>query len=275
MTAIVSEADEEVVALSVTEKRPTIATVWTLLVQAMLNPEDCDPFRPRQVQVRPEAKLGGLRAFLSAAGIGFALDDDLELIDDLFAQLNEDFHEDYDRCLLDMPGVTPALVRNAFQAAAAFYHRSPWKRAADAVVCLDCSSWSISWYAAITGAGNTKPGLVLSRELDTVKRIRRGQLSSRMARTTSALAVVFGSKRQMTETNLAMVKQYKLPVAGPRAYPVFIAQEPGSVVRPPFDHELQLLAGVLQAVPTFLNVRRPAKTAKVTLPSGEWELLNL
>lgn len=188
MTAVVSEADEEVVALTMTEKRPTVAAVWHLLVQAMLNPEDCDPFRPRQVQVRTEASLRSLRPLLSAVDIGLALEDDLDLIDDLFAQVDEDHHEDYDRCLLDMPGVTPSMVRSAFRAAAAFYRKAPWKQAKNAVIRVDCPCRNDSWYAAITGGGNTKPGLVLSRELDTVKRLRQGKQPNRKTRSASALA---------------------------------------------------------------------------------------
>jgi hypothetical protein len=273
ITAAVSEADEEVVLITLTPTRPPVRRVWDMLAEAMLHPEDSCPSRPGQVQVRGDRRLRGLGSILRAVDIQLSLADDLDLIEDLFEQLNEDNGEAYERCLLDMPGVTPRMVKSVFQAAAAFYRRAPWKKAANAVR-IEWPEGDGAWYAAVTGSRVTTPGLVLSESLETVQRIREGNLSDKKARSASALAIVFGRKKQLIETDREMVQQYELPVAGPRAFPVFFRQEPGPVMRPPFARELQLLDGCLRTIPRFLTAgnRTSARPFEARVPAGAIQL---
>jgi len=270
ISAIVSEADEEVVAISAGHQRPAMRAIWDLLARTMLDPDDGCPYRPAQVKVRA-AGLRGLRPMLGAVNIDLVLDDELDLIDDLFAQLTTDDGESYERCLLDMPGVTQGGVHSLFEAAAAYYRKAPWKKAG--VVRVD---WPASppWYAALTGRGETTPGLVLAQDLETAERIRKGKLSDRKARAASVLALLFGGKRQLAESDLEMVLQYQLPVAGPRAYPLIFRQEPGDRLRPPVDWEVQLLDGCLRALARFLARRKSARPfeTRLVLPSGAVQL---
>jgi hypothetical protein len=266
ISAIVSEADEEVVAITGSDRRPAIRAIWDLLTRTMLDPDDGYPSRPAQIEVRA-GRLRGLRPMLNSVDIELVLADELDLIDDLFAQLTEDEGEDYDRCLLDMPGVTPPAVRSLFQAAAAFYRKAPWKQAG--VVQVDRPACS-PWYAALTGRGGTTPGLVLSEDLEAANQVRRGELSDRKARTAFVLALLFGSKRQLVDSDLEMIQQYKLPIAGPRAYPMVFCQEPGERLRPLFDSEVQFLDACLRALPRFLGRRKGADQfeTQVALATG-------
>jgi hypothetical protein len=278
LAAAVSEEDEAVVAMIRTDRRPPIRTIWKMLVEAMLDPEVGCPHRPAKVQVRADRRLRSLGPFLHAVDIEFALADDLELIDDLYEQLTEDHGAGYDRSLLDMPGVTPRLVKSVFRSAASFYRRAPWKRTGNRVVRVEWPGRvDVPWFATVTGIHGTTPGLLLSESLETVNRIMQGNLSDKKARAASALAIVFGPRKHMFETDLEMVKQYKLPIAGRRAFPLFFRQEPGPLMRPPFDEELQLLDGCLRTMPRFLMASRRASArtfeVKVALPTGEVKLV--
>jgi hypothetical protein len=166
-----------------------------------------------------------------------------------------------------MPGVTPPVVRSLFQAAAAFYRATPWKKAR--VVRIDRPAWP-TWYAALTGKSRTTPGLVLAENLATARRIQQGTLSDRKSSAASMLAVLFGSKRRLAPSDLEMVQQYQLPVAGPRAYPLLVCQEPGVRLRQPFDSEVQLLDGCLRALSRLPAGEKAAGPfeMQVPLPSG-------
>jgi hypothetical protein len=228
--------------------------------------------------VRADRRLHGLGRLLHAVDITFALADALELIEDLYEQLTEDHGATYDRSLLDMPGVTPGMVKSVFKSAASFYRRAPWKMAGNDMVGVEWAGrGDVPWFAAITGRNGTTPGLLLSESPDTVKRIMQGNLSDKKARSASALAVLFGPRKLMIETDLEMVKQYQLTVAGPRAFPLFFRQEPGSRMRPPFDLELQLLDGCLRTITRFLTARSTTSTrpfeVKVALPTGAMKLV--
>jgi hypothetical protein len=267
--AIVSETDEEVVAISLTETRPAVRKVWDILAGAMLQPEHGCPYRPVQVQAHTSRRLRGLGPILRAVDIRLSLAGDLDLIDDLFEQLSEDQNDGYDRCLLDMPGVTPRMVKSVFRTAAAFYRRAPWKNTRHGVIRVE---WPVCgdspWFASVTGRRGATPGLVLSESPETVKRIMAGGLSDKKARSASALAIVFGRKKQMIDTDLEMVQQYKLPVAGPRAFPLFFRQESGVPLRPPRDRELQLLDGCLRTIPRFLTAGSRTNVRSFALPTG-------
>ncbi|MBY0525283.1 MAG: hypothetical protein K2R98_17890 [Gemmataceae bacterium] len=270
--AVVSEADAAVVAIARTDERPTVRSIHSVLVEAMLHPEDGLAYRPGQFQLRADRPLRGLGPLLRTVGVDVTVVDDLDLIDALFEQLNEDDGEGYARCLLDMPGVTPPMVRSLFQSAAVFCRRMPWKNATAPIQVEWPASTNGPWYAAITGARGTTRGLALSESLETVHLIDQGKLTDRKARAATAMAIVFGGKKAMIDSDLEVVEQYQLPLAGPRAYPLVFCQEPGPRMRPPLDWELRLLDGCLRAILKFLKTRTRGSAkpleVEVTLPTG-------
>jgi len=274
IVAVVSEKDEELVALALMKKQPTARYVYDCLSRAMLHPENSIPRRPSHVQVRADRRLRGLAPLFALVGIDLVVTDELDLIDGVFEQLNEDRYEGYQRCLLDMSGVTPPIVRSLFQAAAAFYRQSPWKKARGGLIRVHSPQCATDWYAVVMARDGKTPDLILSSNLEVAERIRRGDLSGKKARSASILAVAFGGKNDILESDLEMIQEYGLQVASRNAYPLLFRQEPGKLIRPPLDWELELLDGCLRTMPKFL--KRPTNPkpfeATVTLSNSQLKL---
>jgi hypothetical protein len=169
------------------------------------------------------------------------------------------------------------MVKSVFRSAANFYRRAPWKKAGDVVVRVECPVRGDGpWFAAVAGGAKMMPGLFLAESQDTVRRLREGRLTDKKASSASILAIVFGQKKQIIDADLEMAQQYKLTVAGPKAFPLFLRQEPGPLTRPPFDLELQFLDGCLRAIPRFLGRKRSSDrplSIEVPLPAGALQLI--
>jgi hypothetical protein len=144
---------------------------------------------------------------------------------------------------------------------------------------VQCSKFASGpWYAVLMGQGRMACGLVLYDSLETLTRIKQGDLTEEAsARLTAALAVVFGEPDDLPPADLAAARRHDWKVAGPKAYPSVYRKEPGLAMRRPLAWELELLEGCLRAVPEFVT-RHPQDDPtrqEVTVPvsSGELKLV--
>jgi hypothetical protein len=168
------------------------------------------------------------------------------------------------------------MVKGLFEAAAFYYRQAPWKKIGERTMKVECLKFdSGPWYAVTMGEAGLTVGLVLYDSLETLERIRRGDLSDEESgRLTSALAVIFSGKEDLSEADLEAVEQYRWKVAGPKAYPSIYRKERGLTMRPPLAWEVELLEGCLRAIPEFVKApkkRRPAPT-KINVPVATGEL---
>jgi hypothetical protein len=240
----------------------------------MTKPAEGKPHRPTEVLLGKEDPMVGVQARLADLGIGVRVSDELPRIDQVFEDLTEQLAGDRQPGILDMPSVTPRMVRGLFEAAAEYYRQAPWKKVGERTIRVECSKFECGpWYAVLVGQGGFAAGLVLYDNLETLNRIRHGDLSEEEnARMTSALAIVFGEKDNLPEADLEAVEQYGWKVAGRKAYPAVYRQEPGLTMRPPLVWELELLEGCLRAVPDFVKHPSTVHEIAVAVANGELPL---
>lgn len=140
----------------------------------------------------------------------------------------------------------------------------------------ECSKFSSGpWYAVLLGQGGMTRGVVLYDSLETLNRIKQEDLTEEEnARLTAALAVIFGSKKDLVASDQEAIRQYHWKVASGKAYPSVYRKEPGLSMRPPLAWELELMEGCLRAVPDFVSRRRQDDPAKeeVAMPVASGEL---
>src|SRR4051794_27729490 len=282
MIVVVSRTAGHILAFELAHEPPTASQVWQTLAKALTEPAAGEPHRPTEVQVRPDERVVPLHSVLSDLGIDFTATHALDQAAEVFEELAEELVGHGRSGLLDMPGMTPEAVGRFFEAAAGFHRQAPWKKMGERVIHVECAKYSSGpWYAVVMGQGGMACGLVLYDSLETLNRVRQGDLTEEEnARRTSALAVVFCSKEDLPAADLEAARQHGWKVAGPKAYPSAYRKEPGLSMRPPLAWELELMEACLRAVPAFVNRRRqevsePAKEVakgQSQGPHGEEEM---
>lgn len=278
MVVVASEAHDQVLAYEIMHRTATEMDVMKNVLRAIVKPAKGKPHRPTQVQIRPEEPLLSVFPRLTDLGIGIHETEDLDLIDQVFEQLHEEITGDHQPGILDMPSVTPRMVKALFEAAAFFYRRAPWKRIGERTIKVECAKFpSGPWYAVMMGQAKLAPGLVLYDSLETLRRIRKGDLADEeSARISAALAVIFSEKEDLPEADLEAVELYRWKVAGKKAYPSVYRKEKGMTMRPPLAWEVELLEGCLRLIPEFVKAPKTKGTerleVKVSVAMGELPL---
>lgn len=272
MIVVASDTQDAILAFELVPYTPTADDVWKNVVKAMTQPAEGKPHRPTEVLLGKEAPMVGLQTRLAALGIGVRVSDELPRIDQVFEDVTEELAGDRQPGIIDMPSVTPRMVRGLFEAAAEFYRQAPWKKVRERTIRVECSKFESGlWYAALMGQGGFAAGLVLYESLETLNRLKQGDLSEEEnARLTSALGIIFGEKDNLPEADLEAVEQYGWKVAGRKAYPVVYRKEPGLAMRPPLVWELELLEGCLRAVLDF--VKHPSTVHEIAVAVAKGEL---
>jgi len=279
MIVVVSRTAGHLLAFELAHEPPTASQMWQTVAKSMMEPAAGEPHRPTEVQVRPEERVVPLHSVLSDLGIDFTATHTLDQMDEVFEELAEELLGQREPGLLDMPGMTPEAVGSFFEAAAGFYKLAPWKKIGERTIKVECARFTSGpWYAVLMGQGGMTCGLVLYDSLETLNRIKQGDLTEEEnARLTSALAVVFGNNKDLPAADLDAARQYGWKVAGPTAYPWVYRKEPGLSMRPPLAWELELLEGCLRAVPEFVNRHKQDDPAReeftVPVASGELKLV--
>jgi hypothetical protein len=179
--------------------------------------------------------------------------------------------------LLDMPGVTPALVGSFYEAAAFFFRQAPWKKVGyEAAIKVECARFqSGPWYAVLMGQSGLTMGLALYEDLEALRRLWAGDRADEdNARQTVGTSVTFGEEWDIPVADLEAAKRHGWQVARPDAYPEVFHKERGLALRPPLAWELELVEGCLRAVPGFVERRKQDDPARegVTVPAASGQL---
>ena len=278
MIVVFSQTDGQALTLELAQEEPAGQDLWETLLEAMQQPEEGEPHRPTEVQVRAQTWRDDLTPRLAALGVECTAAADLEQTDAIFAGLADRLAGGLtggQAGLLDMPGVTPQAVGSFFDAAALFHEQAAWAKVGERSIEVTCPRFeSGPWYAILMGQGGMARGLVLYDNLETLQRIQSGMLSEEEnARLSACLAVVYGEAEDLPLADVEAAQQHGWRVAGPDAYPSVYRMEPGLSMRPPLAWELTLLEGCLRALPEFVRKKtRRLEPLTLAVPTGGGEL---
>lgn len=276
MIVVVSRTAGHVLAFEPSQEPPTASQMWHALVKALTEPATGQPHRPTEVQVRPAERIVPLHSVLSDLGIDFTATHALDQMDEVFEALADGLAGQGQPGLLDMPGMTAEAVGSFFETAAGFFRQAPWKKSGERTIKVECAKFTSGpWYALVMGQGGMACGLVLYDSLETLDRIKQGDLTDEEnARLTTALTVIFGNKEDLSEADLEAAQHYGWKVAGRKGYPSVYRKEPGLSMRPPLVWEVELLEGCLRAIPDFVkrHHRVDAAREEVTVPVASGDL---
>jgi tetratricopeptide (TPR) repeat protein len=274
---VTSRSNDLVLAHEMPEETPPAALLWDALVQAMQHPAAGEPHRPTELQVRPDERWEALRPHLDEIGIGLAVAEELDQMEVVFQGMCEHVCGKPKPGLLDMPGVTPALVGSFYEAAAFFFRQAPWKKVGyEAAIKVECARFqSGPWYAVLMGQSGLTMGLALYEDLEALRRLWAGDRADEdNARQTVGTSVTFGEEWDIPVADLEAAKRHGWQVARPDAYPEVFHKERGLALRPPLAWELELVEGCLRAVPGFVERRKQDDPARegVTVPAASGQL---
>ncbi len=254
-TILVIDRDHDLIlANEMISETPTAEGLWQGIVRAIQQPVVGEAHRPSQIEVRA-AWAEGLRPRLEAIGIECVVSEELGLLDHVLEELNQHMAGGpLLSGLLDVPGMAVDQVQSFFDAAAAFYRRAPWRSVAwDAVIQIKCDKFqSGPWYALVMGQSGMVLGIAMYEELDVLYATLDNAGDEEVLRRTSAISMLFGEAFEMPFADLDAIEAHAWPVAAPEAYPHAYRINPGLAIRPLLPWELELLEGVLRAIPVFV-----------------------
>jgi tetratricopeptide (TPR) repeat protein len=275
-----SRSNDLVLAHEMLEEIPPAAKLWDMLVQAMQHPAAGEPHRPTELQVRPDERWESLKPHLDEIGVGMTVAGELDQMEVVFNALCEHVCGKPKPGLLDVPGVTPERVGSFYEAAAYFFQRAPWKKVGyEAAIQVECDRFqSGPWYAVLMGQSGLTIGLALYEDLKALKRLwAQDHTDEDNARQTVATSVTFGEEWEIPVADLEAARMHGWKVARPDAYPEIFHKERGLTLRPPLAWELELMEGVLRAVPDFVDRHKQDDSTRdeflVPVTSGELKLV--
>jgi tetratricopeptide (TPR) repeat protein len=271
---VINRSDDLVLAQDLTLEEPTPEWFMERVRRAIQQPLVGEPHRPGVIEVRSEAYRDLLKTHLDPVDVECVLAEQLDQLDTVYRELAKHFAgPNAMAALVEVPGVSAVQVGSYFAAAAEFYRRAPWRLVAGEVpieVRTD-KFQSGPWYAVVMGQSGMTLGLALYEDRQVLSEILTGAGSDEENfRRTSAISLTFGEAFEMAPADLDAAERHGWEIAGPEAYPCAMRVNPGNAVRPPLAWELELLAGVLRAIPDFLA--RKEKNTTVTVPAAAGEL---
>ncbi|HZU36634.1 MAG TPA: hypothetical protein VFA18_12025, partial [Gemmataceae bacterium] len=252
---VIDRNHDLVLAHTIAEERPSAKHVWDTLVQAMQHPLVGTSHRPTELQVKPDEDWESLRPHLEEIGIRLTMAEQLPEMEVVFDGLCEHVCGKRRPGLLDVPGVTPALVSSFYDAAASFFQQAPWKKVGyESALRVECDKFqSGPWYAVLMGQSGLATGVALYEDLRALQRALAGnQADEENARQAVATSVTFGEEWETPVADVDAAKKYGWKVARPDAYPEIFHKERGMSLRPPLAWELELTEGCLRAIPDFV-----------------------
>jgi tetratricopeptide (TPR) repeat protein len=262
---VASRESDRLLATKILTEKPTSDVLWDVLAGAMQDSGDEQPRRPTRIEVQPDDRWDELEPHLDELGIELQECETLEFFDDLFEDLSRHVVGDEMPGLLDTPRVTPEIIADFFEAAAAFYRRAPWRSLGyERAIKVECERFqSGPWYAIVMGQSGVTLGLALYEDLRLLRTLWTGTSpDAENARRSVALVVTYDHEVDVHPKHLDEAKRHRWEIANPEAYPTVGRKERGMVMRPPLAWELVLLEGCLRAMPEFLSRHKPGDTAQ-------------
>lgn len=273
---VTSRSNDLALAHQLIETVPSSALLWDTLVQAMQHPAAGEQHRPTEIQVRKEERWDELRPHLDEIDVNLVVQDELDHLNAMFADMTEHVCGKPQPGLLDMPGVTPDQVASFYEAAAYFFQQAPWNKVGDEnAIKIECNKFqSGPWYAVIMGQSGLTTGLALYEDLAVLRHLWTSDGPDEdSARRTVATTVTFGEEWTIPVADLDAAKKHGWPVARPDAYPEIFRKERGMTKRPPLAWELELAAACLRAVPDFVNGHPQDEDTREEVSVGDLKLV--
>ncbi len=259
MILIMSAAGPWMVFQQLTPTRPTPEEVRDALWKAMISPAmgAGDPRRPKVVHTDDEELAAVLRPDLEKLGIPCRVQA-VEWVDDAFEDLSEFIAGETEEAqmpgLLDTPGVTPELVGELFEAAAAFYRMAPWRWLynEDIIVIrypLPDGPWR---YVSVMGNAGMEFGLAVFERLEDYTRLATLTPGTAVGQMTYR-SLTFDDATVLPSADLDAIERYGWEVADERAYPLPFILTPEEQVLRPGPEELEWYIVTLRAIMAFMK----------------------
>ncbi len=249
---------DRVLGHDITTGAPVDADAWAALTQAMANPVEGQPHRPRAVEGGPGLPWEELRSRLDGLGVELRPAGDLAALDAVVTHLSRHICGEPLKGLLDVPGMTPERAASFFDAAAEFFEQRPWRRVGlESALKVECDATPGGpWYAVVMGQSGMTYGLALYDDLAVLLRQWRAPGSDEEnARDVVATTVTFGDPWETSVADVDAAEAHGWRVARPDAFPAVFRKECGLSMRPPTPRELELLEACLRAVPGHVRGR--------------------
>jgi hypothetical protein len=274
--------DGKVLGTEIFEGEPTRAEVINVLAKAMYYPAagSGGKRRPTIIQLDDEVLTEALTPELEKVGVSCEFRHTIRETEQALQAL-ERFLGDEEPIpgLLDVPGVTPFLIKGLFEAAAFFFREAPWYWVDDSnPIELHYPVGSQPRYAVVMGHGGQAYGLAIYNSTDVLHKTYAGTPLDQLAGRETWTALLFGEAIETPFDDLDAIEIHDWPVAGKYAYPLPV--QIGLSGRPtrPGKSDLLRLEAALLAIPRFVQkhtraneeLPRPAEeTLTITMADGE------
>lgn len=231
------------------------------LLKAISFPMDGEARRPGVVQVRSLAMGGAIRETLEALDIRLEVTSDLDAWDEAFSSLSERISGGGQQrpALVETAGATPEQVAGVFAAAAEFYRAAPWRLViGDSILRIKAPSLaSMPWFGCVMGQMGETFGIAVYENEKYLRDMLANQNPDprENMRGCSSLVVMFGERHESAPQDAAAIKDRKLPLAAPEAYPTLMRVKPGIAIGQALLWEVKLMEAVLRAIPAYLKQR--------------------
>jgi len=162
--------------------------------------------------------------------------------------------------MLEQPGVTPDRVRAFADAAAEFFVAQPWRHLAgeDLIVVEARNAPKGLTHLSVMGQAGQEFGLSFMANRKAFERL----IDGRGAMPVEAYGITFGSIDEIPFADGDAWEAHDLPVASPRAYPLFSRMRMGGEMTRPTAAELTFGEALLRAL---------ARVTENELDAGRWE----
>jgi uncharacterized protein with von Willebrand factor type A (vWA) domain len=236
----------------ITTNRPDDGHLVRLVLRAMREAG----IRPERLEVADADVAAGLAAALAPAGIPVSPAAALPVIEKMTESLATAMDgPDTLRPLAGVPGMTDALQRGLYAAAAEFYRARPWRKLpSDMPLDVHRPDGRLV-HAVVMGQSGVQQGLAIYEDAKTLAAALRGD--EKAAATSTSLAVMFGEAFEISARDHDAIDRQGFAIAGPEAWPLVIRMEPGFATRPPLAWEVELITACLrEAVTRVSNTAR-------------------
>jgi hypothetical protein len=245
--------------------------LWSTLVEAMEHPMIGPPRKPSRVRVAEAEEGERLRSRLEGIEVTVGATPE---VDEIMGAILESMDGDHvesgaahaDQSYFEHGRLSLALVCRFFEKAAALYLVAPWTLLSDSdVLSVDVPELGLrSACLSVLGSLGQNVGFVLFETCDAYRafisffeKLGEEQAEQRgfvpVHTGSSSLAVNYSGKDTLSETMQKEIKEHRLRVAGPFAYPAVISLDSDSVPRPVSERDLRLATAVSEALTQLVS----------------------
>lgn len=275
MTLIISTAGPWIVFQELSPTPPTPEEVRDALWKAMIAPAmgAGDPRRPKTVRTDDDALADNLRSPLQALGITCHVQS-VEWVDEALQDLVHFMTSQQGEAepvpgLLDTPGVTPELVGELFEAAAAFYRMAPWRWLYNEdLIAIRYPLPDGPWrYVSVMGNAGMEFGLAVFEHLGDYDRLAAIPIETAMEQMTYR-SLTFDDATVIPSADLDAIEKYGWEVVNERAYPLPFTLRPDEGMLRPGPDELAWYIVALRAILIFMEAHWPEDRAMEPAPTA-------